>query len=152
MAKSDNRRDNSESLGQYKGFPITSTKIIVNSLGDGLSKAVNVQPRVIEFGVATHLAVRMVKTKDRYDAVTREDGTVISYELVQIFSATGAAFSDDKVVQTSVRSMLDLIAEEEELARGQLPLDIGDLPGVSRIHGDSPDVANQVDDAMSHLK
>lgn len=150
--KREDSRDNSATLGQYKGLPITGTKIIVNALGDGLSKAVNVSPRVVEFGQTAHLAVRMVKTKDRYDAVCREDGSVISYELVQIFITTGAAFNDDKSVVKSVRSMLDLIAEEEAVVRGQFTMDLpegADLPRASRDRKQHPDLAANVDEALS---
>ena len=38
--------DHSDILGTYKGLPVTGTSIVVNRLGDGLSKAVDVEPLV----------------------------------------------------------------------------------------------------------
>jgi hypothetical protein len=151
--------DENDVLGEYKGLPILSTSIVVNKLGDGLSKAVGIAPVVIEAGVPAFLAVRVTKTKDRYDVVKDQLGAVIGYELVQVFDATGATFTDEKLVGKKIQKTVDAIVKDEaERKRGQLSLvmpedeDDDELPPRAQVERDKhPDLANQVDDALGHL-
>jgi hypothetical protein len=118
-------------LGIYKGFKIKKTKIIVNKLGDGLSKAVGVEPIIVKAGEDAFLAVRVRKTKDRYEYVTNDEGKITSVELVQIFDATGATFTDDSAREV-IQVVVDAIIEKEELEKnGQMslgiPNDLSDL-------------------------
>jgi hypothetical protein len=127
-------KDNSEVLGQYKGLPITETKIIVNRLGDGLSAAVGISPVVIEASDVAFLAVRVTKTKDRYEYVKDEDGKPIGVVLVQIFDSTGAMFTDNKMAQAGIQKMVDKIKEAEALAKGQLSMSFDDGADVTDIN------------------
>ena len=140
-------------LGTHKGHEIVGTSIIVNKLGDGLSKAVRVAPIIIEAGEVAYLAVRVKKTKDRYDYVY-DDGAVVGVQLVQIFDATGATFSDEKTVGKKIQKTVDaIVADEAERKRGQMSFEVPE--GVPMI-GERAlaerekygDLASKVDEAL----
>lgn len=114
--------DQSSILGTYKGLPVTETKIVVNKLGDGLSDAVGIDPIVIEAGEVAFLAVRVRKTKDRYDIVYDGGGQPVGAVLVQIFDSTGATFADEKLVGVAIQKVVDKVAEEQARKKGQLTL------------------------------
>lgn len=116
--------DNSEKLGTYKGLPIIDTKIIINKLGDGLSKAVGVEPMVADVGDDHFISCRVRKTKDRYDVNRDDDGNPVSYTLVQIFDATGAMFTDAKLAKAGIAKMVEKIRKAEVDAKGQLDLEL----------------------------
>lgn len=122
-------------LGDYKGVPIIGTGITVTKLGDGLSKAMKIEPVVVEAGEVVHLIVRAVKTKDHYDYEMDSDGEITGVRLVQVFQASGARFSEADVVRSGIDEMAALIAKREAEEKGQLPLD---LDGLGAIDGDEP--------------
>lgn len=110
--------------GTYKGLPIVAMKMIINKTGDGLSKAVDIDPVVIPIDDEPIVAVRLRKTKDRFDAV-REGGTTsgrtIGYTHVQVFDAVGSTFVDDDEVEEKVAATIEAVAvaEAEKKAKGQ---------------------------------
>lgn len=143
-------------LGEYKGYPVIGTSIIVNKLGDGLSKAVAVSPVVVHPNEPAFLGVRVRKTKERYDFVKDDDGEIIGVVLVQIFDSTGATFVEEKSVGKVIQKTVDaIIADEADRKRGQLSLVMPDddetpRPG-SRAKADRAkfaDLADKVDEAM----
>lgn len=121
--------DQSNILGTYKGLPVTETKIVVNKLGDGLSDAVGIEPIVIEAGDVAFLAVRVRKTKDRYDITYNADGIPVGAVLVQIFDSTGATFADEKLVGVAIQKVVDKVKEEEARKKGQLTLRLVESDG-----------------------
>jgi hypothetical protein len=142
-----------DELGKYKGKKITKTSIVVNKLGDGLSKAVDIEPIIIDANDVAYLAVRVRKTKDRYDAIRGDDGKVTGYELVQVFDSIGATFTDGKLVVDHIQSVVDRIAAEEALRKnGQLTLEVPAEPKPGRRAKKDVDqygdLAQKVDDAL----
>ena len=115
-------KNNSAILGTHKGLPITNTKIVVNKLGDGLSKAVGVEPLVVEAGDVAFLSVRILKTKDRYEYTYDDEGKPVEVTLVQVFDSTGAMFTDEKLARAGIQKMVERIAAAEAEAKGQLTL------------------------------
>ena len=109
---------------------------------------------IIEAGEVAFLAVRVKKTKDRYDYVYDDDGAVVGVQLVQVFDATGATFSDEKTVGKKIQKTVDaIIADEAERKRGQMSFEVPE--GVPMI-GERAlaerekygDLASQVDEAL----
>ena len=149
--------DSSEILGEYKGLPITGTSVIVNKLGDGLSKAVDVEPIVPDVGEDVYIACRVRKTKDRYDVVRDDNGNAIAYVLVQVFDSTGAMFTDAKLARAGIAKMQERIKKLEAERKGQLELDIedSDIPNLSHARAakeKAGDIAGQVDDVFKGSK
>lgn len=141
--------DNSDILGTYKDLPVTETKIVVNKLGDGLSDAVGIDPIVIEAGEVAFLAVRVRKTKDRYDITYNADGIPVGAVLVQVFDSTGATFADHKIIAAAVQKTVDRVEKAKAEAKGQLTLVLGekeDDDGPTRKK--HPNLASKVDDAF----
>jgi hypothetical protein len=127
------------SLGSHLDLPIKKTAIIVNQLGAGLSKAVEIDPIVIDAGEYAFLAVKVKKVKDRYDYIEDDDGATDGCVLVQIFNAVGATFADEKLIGAAVHKMMGKVKEAEALRKsGQqaftLPDDIEEeLSNVAQI-------------------
>lgn len=108
-----------------EGHVVGKTTVKVMKLGDGLSKAVDVQPVLVHAGDVVFFAVRAIKVSDEYDYEFDEDGDVKKTTLVQVFSALSAVFIDGGVVEGALKVMEDAIAEAAELRKtGQkkLPL------------------------------
>jgi hypothetical protein len=136
----------------YEGYPIIATSIVVNKLGDGLSDAVAIDPVSISADEVAHLAVRVRKTKDRYDFIRdKTTGKILGVEWVQIFDSTGATFADSKMISVAVQKMVDKIEKSKADAKGQLSLVLGgdEEDETSRTSRRShPDLATQVDEAL----
>ena len=133
-------------LGTFKGYKIIETKIVVNKLGDGLSKAVGIEPVVVAPNEPAFLGVRVRKTKDRYDFVRDESNKIIGVILVQIFDATGAAFVEEKAIGKRVQNVVDAIAADEAMKKdGQMTLEIPRAAAEVAKYGD---LGAKVDEAM----
>ena len=115
--------EENEDVEEYEGYPIIENAIVVNKLGDGLSDAVSVEPVTVGPNDTAHLAVRVRKTKDRYEFI-RDKATnkILGVRWVQVFDSTGAAFADNSVIKGAVNKMMDRIAEKKALEKDQLSL------------------------------
>jgi len=115
-------------LGKYKGHQITGTSIVLTNLGDGLSKAVEVEPLIVKLNDVVFIAVKAKKVNDKYVLeVDQKSGKVMGVELVQTFSATAATFADEALVSEAIESMSERIRKEEDERAGRLTLGIGSL-------------------------
>jgi hypothetical protein len=104
-----------------EGVPIVAMAAIVNRTGDGLSKAIDVQPIVIEAGGECYIAMRVRKTKDHYLYTDPADGEVVATH-VQVFTALNSAIVDSKTVARALRVMAGKVAKAESDRKGQLTL------------------------------
>lgn len=112
-----------EDLGEYEGYPIIDSGIIVTKTGDGLSDTVHVEYIYVEPGGDVHSVMRLRKTKDRHDFIRdKVSGKILGVKLIQVFECTGAAFSDNKLARAAVQKMMDRIAEKKALEKDQLSL------------------------------
>ncbi len=117
-----------QGLGKYKGYQITGTSIVVTNLGDGLSKAVDVEPLVVKLGDRAYVAVEVKKVNDKYVLeVDNKTQQVVGVELVQTFSAMAATFADPALVAEAIDVMTERIKTLEDERAGRLTLGIGDL-------------------------
>ena len=147
--------DDSKVLGKYKGLPVTGTSIVVNKLGDGLSKAVGIEPVVIGADERAYLAVLVTKTKDRYDLVRNDEGKAIGYVLVQVFDSQMAIFVDGKAVAKEIDTMRERIRKAEEEAKGVLSFElegddeVTDLANARAARNKHKELADKVDKAFN---
>ena len=103
----------SSDLGEFEGKPVASIKIIITKTGDGLSKAMNVEPKVLHQGATGYIVLSYVANKIRFDPVPGED-EIIEVDRVQILEATGATFVDRDLIGDVVEVMRERIAAHEE--------------------------------------
>ncbi len=94
-----------------EGHPVDDTSIKVLNMGDGLSKAMKVEPVLIKAGEEAYIIVKVIKTKDQYDYTFDDDDDVESVELVQVFRAKTALFVDDAFAVQAIARMEKMLAE-----------------------------------------
>lgn len=112
---------------KYKGLDVLTNVLKITNTGDGLSKAMAIEPVEVEFGDIVYVALRLVKTKDGYDVLYSKDDEErpIGVAYVQQFKATEAAFVPARTVRKLIDTMHDkIIAAEEERKSGQGSLDM----------------------------
>ena len=138
----------------YKGLDVLATVIKITNTGDGLSKAMSIEPVEVKFGEVVYVALRLEKTKDGYDVLfSKDDETPLGVAFVQQFKATQAAFVPEKAVRKAIDSMHDkIIAAEEERKSGQSSLEFeyddmpeSELPPEAKARRKEIDLAKEVD-------
>lgn len=126
---------------QYKGLDVLANVLKITNTGDGLSKAMAIEPIEVEFGDIVYVALRLVKTKDGYDVLYSKDDEEkpLGVAYVQQFKATEAAFVPEKTVRKAIDAMHDkIIAAEEERKSGQGSLTLEYEDGADLGEGDLP--------------
>jgi hypothetical protein len=138
---------------EYEGHPIIEYAIVVNKLGDGLSDAVSIDPVIIQPNDIAHLAVRVRKTKDRYDFIRdKKTNKILGVRWVQIFDSTGATFADGPTIKKAVQATVDKIEKARADAKGQLTLVVGGDDDDTPTRDRHPDLAAGVDDATKGVE
>jgi hypothetical protein len=139
-------------LGDYEGYPIIETGIIINKTGDGLSKAMNVEPVSITPGEKAQIVVGLRKTKDRYDFIRDKSNRIIGVKWIQIFDATVAAFTKSTNAKKELDQMASKIEKAKADAKGQLTLVVGGDENDTPTREKHPDLAEAVDKATKGVK
>ena len=105
------RKPKDEGLGTFEGRSVSAIKIIITKAGDGLSKAMAVEPKVLHQGDEGYLVLAYSTSKIRFDPIKDEDDLA---ERVQILEATGATFVDRDLVGALVEEMRGRVETHEE--------------------------------------
>lgn len=128
----------------YKGLDVLATVIKITNTGDGLSKAMSIEPVMVEFGDVVYVALRLEKTKDGYDVLfSKDDETPLGVAYVQQFKATQSAFIPERAVRKAIDSMHDkIVAAEEARKSGQGSLVLS--------YDDEDDDINHDDPSLGH--
>lgn len=103
-------------LGEFEGKEIDAIKVIVQKTGDGLSKAMDVEPKILHQGDTGYIVIAYRAEKIRFDpSKDAEEKT----DRVQILVAEGATFVDADLVGNVVTEMRERIKvyEDEERKR-----------------------------------
>lgn len=105
---------------EYRGKPIRKVTVAVTNAGDGLSKALKVDPRNIEPGEDIYVVLRTRLAKDGYVFVDVEEG---QWDLVYSLSAGDATIVDADLVKQLVDDQAERIqlAYENEHGIQRLP-------------------------------
>lgn len=109
---------------EYRGRPIRKVTVAVTNAGDGLSKALKVDPRNMEPGEDIYVVLRTRLAKDNYVFVQGRDGEDGSeVDLVYTLSAGDATIVDGDLVKQLVDDQAERIqlAYEEEHGIQRLP-------------------------------
>lgn len=128
-------------LGKYKGKKILGTSVKVTNLGDGLSKAVGVEPVVIDCGTFTFIGVKARKLKDTYEASFDAQDKLLGFTLIQHFSAIGATFVDNDAMEKAIHATMEAVAlAEAERKEGQRSFSMDSK--------DDDEIGRKVDEAL----
>lgn len=105
----------------YKGREVTSYGIAVTNAGDGLSKAMKIKPRELNFGDRVMVVVECVVGKDGHAPAIKDDffGPL---KLTTSLKAEAAFFLDDARVEKQMEKHKAEIAKEREI-EGQQSLE-----------------------------
>lgn len=104
---------------EYRGRPIRKVTVAVTNAGDGLSKALKVDPRNIEPGQDIYVVLRTHLAKDAFVFVTGTDGQEGSeVDLVYTLSAGDATIVDGDLVRDLVDQQAERVKLAEEAEKG----------------------------------
>lgn len=107
-------------LGSFEGLDVVSTKIAITNAGDGLSKAMQIEPQQLHLGDTVYVVLEATVGKISYAGV--KDTDVL--ERVQVLKAGVATIVEEALV----KDVLDAQRIAIERAAGVERLDFGD-PG-----------------------
>lgn len=127
MAKGDENADRVAVLGEYRGKPITAVTIAVQNVGDGLSKALEIDPVIIEVGDSIRMLIDGVVKRHDYELIEKAD----SYEIKLVIKGGTAMLLDDAGSAKKLRVQADRIAKA-----------VKEKAGESRLGGDTFDAGN----------
>ena len=109
------------------GYPVDKTAVKVLRLGDGLSKAVDVEPHMAKAGDIVYFAIRAIKVSDEFDYKFDDEGELDEVTLVQVFNAQSATFVDESAVISAIARTEAAVRAAEALKKsGAKPLCVED--------------------------
>lgn len=121
-------------LGEYRGKPITSISIAIRNAGDGLSKSLEIAPKIVEGGDRLAVLLDGDVTHHDYEYLPKTD----SYELKLVMKTETALVVDDAGSAKKLRVMRDKIDKHESAKKGQDRLG-GDALDADKLEGDDDD-------------
>jgi hypothetical protein len=106
----------SEKLTPYRGHDVLSATVAIRNAGDGLSKAMDVEPVELALTSKVHVVLECEVEKHRYDPIPDTDG----YQLVNMLKAGRATIVDAEFVEKYLDDQQRRIDE----AAGQIRLPV----------------------------
>lgn len=109
-----------QSLGEFEGRQIEAIKLIVTRAGDGLSKSMDVAPRLLEIGDKTGILILGEVAKVRHEVHKYEKGEedLEGLDRVQVIEAEGAMLLPaDSPELKQVRALLAELARREKVKK-----------------------------------
>jgi hypothetical protein len=105
-------------LGEFEGRRIASVKVVINNAGDGLSKAMDIEPQLLEYKDQVYVLLRVVTTKVRFEKHEPEKGEEDLDEMdrVQILRAEGAMIVPNDA-GGAVDEMIRRVEDHEKIKR-----------------------------------
>lgn len=107
-------------LGKFENLDVVATSIAVTNAGDGLSKALGVDPEVFHLEDELTVALHCVVAKVRHEPTKDDPSSVIR---VHVLRAGNAVIIDDDTVEKALREQAERIRLAEEEAEGVLHLE-----------------------------
>jgi hypothetical protein len=121
-------------LGEFEGKRVAAIKVVINNAGDGLSRAMDIDPRLLEIHDRAYVLLRVDTTKVRFEPHKPDKGEEDLDELdrVQILRAEGAMIvPPDAGIDTMITRVQERERERREAQRG-----IMRLPGTGAEEGE----------------
>jgi len=120
-------------LGLFEGSPVTTAKVKVTSAGDGLSKAMVVEPVAYKKGDRVVIVLDCVVRRVEF-----EDGDMNGDVCrVHVFKAGQAIVIDRQLVAEMLAEQAERIRQAEDFAKGNLTLE-GTVPTLPDTPTDAP--------------
>jgi hypothetical protein len=106
-------------LGNYMGRDVSSTSVKITKAGDGLSKQLDIEPKVLVPG-ETYMVLLEAKAGSHTHKVIEKAGT---WELIQVLEAQTVTFVDGEDMEKMLRIAADRVQAATEAAKGVQRLD-----------------------------
>lgn len=103
-----------ESLGEYMGKDVTAVSVKIAKAGDGLSKQLEIDPRILVPGERYIVLLEGVAGDHTHKLIDKAD----TWELVQTLNAETVTFVDDKTSDSKIRRARDRVAKFAEEKKG----------------------------------
>ena len=100
-------------IGDYEGHGIASTSVSIRNTGDGLSKAMRVDPIKLELGATVYVVLECEVEKHRYEPADFADDLI----LVNMLKAGRATLIDSKAVVAALDQQAKRIEQAEGVER-----------------------------------
>lgn len=108
---------NPDKLGRFEGHDVLSTTVAIRNTGDGLSKAMAVDPVMLKHGARVHVVLECEVEKIRHDPIDDTDGL----QRVHMLKAGAAVIVDEALVRAHLDDQQRRIEEAAGISR--LPLE-----------------------------
>lgn len=99
----------------YMGRPVTAMSVKITKAGDGLSKQLGIEPRLLVPGEKYRVLLEGVAGDHTHKLIEKAD----SWELVQVLEAETVTFVDDKASESKLRVAKDRVAKHEKEKKGE---------------------------------
>jgi hypothetical protein len=109
-------------LGEHQGRPIIDTAVIVRKTGDGLSKAMQAEPRDIRVGDEVYLLVEAKCIDVHYPAEDRKYPDLGGLHYVVVLDAGTATFLDPTAAVGAIARQKELNRRYADEAAGRLTI------------------------------
>lgn len=109
-------------LGSYQGQPIIRAKIKVTKAGDGLSKALKIEPTMLPVGWTGMLLLEVECVKHGHQRITDTE----AFEVELVLAAGTATIVDDKSSRTKIERQRRKIEKAVDKAHGRQRLSDAD--------------------------
>lgn len=129
-------------LGEHLGDPIIRTKVAITGAGDGLSKALAIDPQVIGRDEQVYVVIRCALKDHKLEWFEDPDEQIGGWELTNRLRAGLATIVDPEVVADLLEAQQRKLDEAAGIAR--LPLDGVGAP-------DSEDVGSELESHVAEL-
>lgn len=116
--------EEAQNLGTFDGKEVAATSIVITNAGDGLSKAMQVDPVLLEHGERVVIVLEGEVVKVRMDPVSKDMTHLLVR--VQIVKAETAALIDRDVVAKILDAQAEKIERAKGISRLPFPVDVLD--------------------------
>lgn len=103
-----------ESLGEYMGKDVSAVSVKIMKAGDGLSKQLEIDPRILIPGERYVVLLEGVAGDHTHKLIEKAD----TWELVQTLNAETVTFVDDKTSESKIRRARDRVKKYDEEKKG----------------------------------
>lgn len=100
----------------FEGVPVIVTSVAVRKAGDGLSKALHIEPQTLKHGDVIDVAIRCEVTQIGFKPVNGAEGCL---ERVHVLTAKEATVIDSDVVRDAIDAQADRIRAADDAAAGR---------------------------------
>jgi hypothetical protein len=129
-------------LSPYKDHDVVSATVSIRRTGDGLSKAMNVDPVELPLGSKVHVVLECEVEKHRYEPLDKDHPSIL--QLVNMLVAGRATIVDGDIVAKYLDEQQKRIEQAEGVQR---------LPGMDDEDGDEPSpLGDAMDEAVGALE